>query len=149
MSENGCGNFLTQEERSDWPKGPASVQNDVGVAVLSPADQIALRKKQGWRKIRNRQLPDAGFRIIKTQIVDNRDGETCDVNIVPPQMNIAVEQAATEAETIQQEADWKANMIEQLCKSQQVKLLVALHNSHLDKPISDEDILAEAEKIIG
>ena len=146
---SGFANFITQQESDVWPAGPASTKTSVGIASLSIADQIEVRKKEGWRKIRTRQLPNAGFRIIKTVIVDNKDGETCDVNIVPPQMSILAEQTAQDAANAKATEDRRKAMIDYLCQGEVTRLFVALHNAFLDKPISEEAVRAEAEKILA
>lgn len=145
---SGFANIITQQESDVWPAGPASAKTSVGIASLSLADQIEVRKKEGWRKIRNRQLPDPGYRIIKTVVVDNRDGETCDVNVAA-QINIADEQAAQSAANAKATEDRRKAMVEYLCQAEQVRLMVALLNLRIDKPILPEDIRAEAEKILA
>lgn len=146
MSE-GYANFVTQQESAELPAGPTHSNTSIGVAVFSREDQIAIRKKEGWRKIRNRQLPEAGFRVGKSVIVDNKDGETCDVNIAA-QVNIAAAEAAATLEAAERDINHRKAVLDYLCDNDVVTLLVALHNSHLGKEILPEDVRAEAEKLV-
>lgn len=136
-------NVKTQAKADALPAVPSVI----GATSLPNAEQQAeWLKQQGWRKVTIVDAPAIGNRVTADKVVDLGDGVTCRIQIVS-QINIADEQAAREAEAAKAQEDYKKARVAELCES--VRLAVNLHNLRLDKPITEEDVLLEAQKLVG
>lgn len=137
-------NIITQAVANELPKVPSQIGSTFNPDAKQQAEWL---KKQGWRRVVTEESPTLGNRVTATKVVDAFDGETCRIQIVS-QINMADEQAAQAAEAAKQATDRHKAMVEYLCQGETVRMLVALHNSHLGKEIPPEDVQSEAEKLV-
>jgi len=142
-------NIITQQTADKLPKVPVAIDTSVGKTTSPDAKQQAeWLAKQGWRTVSSEAQPSVGCRVTAIKVLDVGDGLTCRISIVS-QINIADELAAQEAANAKAADDRRKAMVDYLCQGEVTRLFVALHNVFLDKPITEEAVRAEAEKILA